>query len=420
MSRRSTAARRKKALARQRIPTSSHPQPLSQAEMPRQATERQTSGPLGQGPRDIPMRSAEPAPTPAPEPFAAAGAQAYSEQPAQRENPAQERVDPPETGVPLDGVDGDDSDHDTMDEGGMEPQWPMLASAPALVEALTRSTGPRTPPRARAAQAQRSRREGTRATTMDPPLLIPAGHVFTGPDGLMDSWPGDVSSLARWWWRTRQYLGRLFADLRQGRLHWPRAVQPRIILGLLCALGIVAVAAGVGFVLVLGHPGAFSVPNLFGGSGPAAQPTSGIVLQTDQGGPTATTARAPFVVTTWVSNSAPPTSGQVQVFVRVTNTTQFTPQPGVSVSISVAFTCAFPNTVQGYGPAATNSSGLAAFTVSFSGLPVGQPVCITATARANGQTYTSTATFAPSGGGRASSSPTPINPQPTPTHKPKH
>jgi hypothetical protein len=65
----------------------------------------------------------------------------------------------------------------------------------------------------------------------------------------------------------------------------------------------------------------------------------------------------------------------------------------------------------------TDADGMATFNVTFSNLPVGQPVCITARASVGGQTYSATATFA-AGGGIIVPTATPVNPFPTPT--PKH
>lgn len=299
-----------------------------------------------------------------------------------------------------------------------EPQWQVLASSPALVEALTR-TGVVSRPHRADSQAE-SHAEQTTPDGMDgwvEPMMV--GH-----DGLMDSWPGDVPSVGRWWWSTRQYAGRKFADLRQGRLRWPSTFQPRVALGLLIALGVVVVFAAVGTLVLMSLAGAISLPNLGAGAGPEAQPTSGIVLQTNQGS-SATVIVAPITVSAWASNSDPSSTDTIQVYVRVTSTNTLAPQVGASVSLSIAFNCANPGNVQGYGPTATDTDGIAKFDVTFSNLPVGQPACITAHASVGGQTYTTTATFAPSGGIIAPTAtpgnpqPTPINPQPTPTHKPK-
>jgi hypothetical protein len=232
-------------------------------------------------------------------------------------------------------------------------------------------------------------------------------------DGLTDTWPGDETPAGRWWWHVRDAAGRRLANVRLARRRAARTVQPRTLLGLLIALGIVLAVSGAGLLLALRYAGSISLP-IFGDS--AAQPTTGIVFQNNPGGTAPIIAVPPIALAAWPSDSGPSSDGHVQIFVRVTSTTTFAAQPGVGVSLAIAYTCATGGDVQRYGPTATDGDGLAIFAVTFANLPIGQPACITASATVGGHTYTTTATFAAAGGGI---SPTPDGPWPTPTPRPK-
>lgn len=298
-------------------------------------------------------------------------------------------------------------------ESVSEPPQRILVNNPALAPVIARATAEEHQLPKPLAEAGASR-----ATTASDAATSYADNLVAGNDGLMDSWPGDMSRAGRWWWNARLYAGRLLADLRQGRLRLPATFQPRIVLGLLIGLGLVVVVTAAGTLIATQLAGGIKLPNI--GVGPAAQPTTGIVLQTNQRDSAPTVAVAPYLVAAWASNSAPPSSGTVQIYVRVTNSTTFAPQPGASVGLSIAFTCATPGNVQGYGPSATDADGIATFNVTFSNLPVGQPVCITARASVGGQTYAATATFAASGGFIVpTTTPGYPFPFPTPTPRPK-
>jgi hypothetical protein len=116
--------------------------------------------------------------------------------------------------------------------------------------------------------------------------------------------------------------------------------------------------------------------------------SSGIVLQPS---PVAGTPPPPAqdLMGVWVSNPSPPTSGSVQVFVRLTHDTH--PLAGVPVSIVVNF----PGTASNYGPVMTDGYGLAKFTVRYGGTPAEQPVYVTANAKVDGQVISQQTLFVP-------------------------
>jgi hypothetical protein len=121
-----------------------------------------------------------------------------------------------------------------------------------------------------------------------------------------------------------------------------------------------------------------------------------LVLHPPQGSPTPVATPPAYLVGAWVSDSMPPPDGTVQVYVRVTNSATLAPVAGAKVTLQVLITCAAPSRVAPYGPAVTQSDGVATITVTFSGLPVAQPVCVTATVTVGGQTYTTDTEFAAS------------------------
>jgi hypothetical protein len=125
-------------------------------------------------------------------------------------------------------------------------------------------------------------------------------------------------------------------------------------------------------------------------------PTPVVVVRSTFGTPTPTIPEPAYNIGAWVSDSAPPPTGTVQVYVRVSDFAQRQPVAQVGVSLQVQFTCASDQRVATYGPLPTDVQGIAAFAVAFAGLPPGQPVCITAITTLGGQTYTAGATFAAS------------------------
>lgn len=408
MSRRSAAARRRKAVVGRQTPGATRTRPISQPTTP-QWPDRQPGAPRKPEPAPNETRPVEQVDALAGNGEASLGArEARATRTASSANGRQSVSVQVVLDTPNDAP--GNAPHDDLKtlRSPVDSKWPMLPTGPTTVPVPLR-------PRDEvlendAASSGRAPRERSpRFTLIEQP-------VASGPDGLLDTWPGDMPLAARWWWNVRLAAERAFANLRQGRFRWPGSLRPTFFAVAVGALAVMALAGGATYLAVLRHPHVISLPSLAPGA--AAQPTTGIVLQSSPGEPAATVVVPPFTAATWVSNSAPPTSGQVQVYVRVTDTANFAPQTGVSVSLSVAFTCAFPNTVRSYGPATTNADGLAAFTVTYAGLPVGQPVCITATARGGGQAYTATATFAASGGAPVLPTPTPPDgsqPSSTPT-----
>jgi hypothetical protein len=127
----------------------------------------------------------------------------------------------------------------------------------------------------------------------------------------------------------------------------------------------------------------------FGTSDP---PPHSVVIRTGTT-PSPSVDEPPYYVGAWVSDSAPPPTSVVSVYVRVTNSATQAAVPGVKVSIFARFTCQSGGSMHTFGPATTGGDGVAVVQVGFSGLPVGQPVCLTATASVGGQTYSADTTF---------------------------
>jgi len=125
----------------------------------------------------------------------------------------------------------------------------------------------------------------------------------------------------------------------------------------------------------------------------SATPVSpgGIILQQQPSG--APTPAAPtYTVGAWVTDYAPASGGTEQVYVRVSNDSN--PVGHIPVRLSVSWSGGGTS----YGPALTNSYGLASFQVSVSG-PPGQPEFVTASVTVGGSTVTGDTTFVPGGGG---------------------
>lgn len=216
-----------------------------------------------------------------------------------------------------------------------------------------------------------------------------------GGDGLDDVWPGEASTgFVRWRsWLVMPFLA-LVTVCRSGwrglRNHGVLMVASVISLALMVVLGTFAVN-----VVAQGtHLWPLAASTVVA---PAAPPTAAaLVLQPAPPTPTTLAGQpptAPYTVGAWVSDNAPPPSGTVKVFVRVTDQAQFAPVPGASVKLSVMFTCSTDDHVSAFGPTTTDVDGIATISVPYAGLPIGDPVCVTATVRVSGQTYTATTTF---------------------------
>jgi hypothetical protein len=95
-----------------------------------------------------------------------------------------------------------------------------------------------------------------------------------------------------------------------------------------------------------------------------------------------------YVVGAWPSDAAPPPSGTVIIYVEFHDGQ--VPVPGAEATIDVFL----PSGVWGYGPALTNSSGLARFLVRYSAF-VGRAILVEAHVSYQGQTYDASTSFAP-------------------------
>jgi hypothetical protein len=103
-----------------------------------------------------------------------------------------------------------------------------------------------------------------------------------------------------------------------------------------------------------------------------------------------TPAEVASSVGVWVDTSVPPTTGAEHVFARVTRNGE------AIASVPVQLDAEFPSSTATFGPVMTDSYGVAAFTLSFSGLPSFRPVYLTATAKLpDGSTVTGQTFFVP-------------------------
>jgi hypothetical protein len=141
--------------------------------------------------------------------------------------------------------------------------------------------------------------------------------------------------------------------------------------------------------------------------------------------PTLATPQPAYLVGAWVSDSAPQPSSIVTVYIRITDSATSAPVVGVPVRLTARLTCKASGAAQAYGPANTGTDGVAAVAVAFSGLPVGEPVCVTAQADIGGQTYAADTTFTAAAEAPPTATPltpdasAPTSPAPTPTWKRK-
>lgn len=193
--------------------------------------------------------------------------------------------------------------------------------------------------------------------------------------------------------RRRRRFGRRF--LWHKGFHWSernwRKSAWRRQLGLVPAVvaGLVLVGIASTFAIVIASRASSQVSNRPPTVQATAPLSTGIVLQQTPAAGTPTPQAAQNLMGVWVSNPSPPTSGSVQVFVRLTHDTH--PLAGVPVSIVVNF----PGTASNYGPVMTDGYGLAKFTVRYGGTPAEQPVYVTANAKVDGQAISQQTLFVP-------------------------
>jgi hypothetical protein len=166
----------------------------------------------------------------------------------------------------------------------------------------------------------------------------------------------------------------------------PHAPPLRTVVALVLAAGIVVVALSVVTYAAVAHNwrGLPSFPR----DGAPLQSVMIHVADT----PSPNVGQPPYYVGAWVSDSAPMPTSVVTVYVRMTNSVTQDPVPGVAVTV-YARLCQNGSGGRTFGPATTGADGLATLQVSVAGLPVGQPVCLTASAPLGNQTYTADTTF---------------------------
>ncbi len=181
----------------------------------------------------------------------------------------------------------------------------------------------------------------------------------------------------------RESFRRRERDWRQSYWYRELRLAPRFIAGLLFVL----VAST--FAVVVATKAATLSPSALITAGATPSLSGGIVLQQSPSGGTPTAPTSDYLIGVWTSNASPPTSGSVQVFVRLTHTSQAV--SGIPVSISVAL----PGGAQSFGPIKTDSYGLATFTLVYAGTTTARPIYITATATVDGQKLTQQTYFVP-------------------------
>lgn len=153
----------------------------------------------------------------------------------------------------------------------------------------------------------------------------------------------------RFSWRER--------DWRENR--WLRRI--RLLPALLAGLLLLALVLGGAYELAIRGVGQASVSV----SSPLASSTTTsqsnpVIIQAGGAEQTPTPIAPAYTIGVWVSNTSPPSSGAVTVFVRVSR--DLMPASGIPVTILVQVGAGGRN----YGPVKTDSSGLAKFTVRYS------------------------------------------------------
>lgn len=210
-------------------------------------------------------------------------------------------------------------------------------------------------------------------------------------DGLADTWPDEDVG-----WRV---LGRRLSALVSGVASGLFGRRSRLVrryntavMGLLAALLVIGVTgiALASSAIAKGAHGWMGLAPAAVSATPTA--TAGVIVVHSAPELTPTPVLAHYRIGAWVSNSSPGSSGTIKVYVSVRD--GITPLAKISVKVHAVYTCAAPSNGQDYGPATTDADGIATIPVTFSGLPVGAPVCVTATVTIEQQTYTATTTFA--------------------------
>lgn len=211
-------------------------------------------------------------------------------------------------------------------------------------------------------------------------------------DGLADEWPGeqvDWHALGR---RVRGLLAAIALGHRGGGVPVGRRYHTATMgaLAAVIVIGVIGVSLASSAIAQGAHG-----PHGWMGLAPAAgtaTPTAGVIVV--HSAPellTPTPVESRYRIGAWVSNSTPASSGTIDIFVSVRD--GVSPLAKVAVTVHVVYTCAAPATAQDYGPVTTGADGIADVPVTFSNLPVGEPVCVTVTATIAHRVYSTTTTF---------------------------
>jgi hypothetical protein len=164
-------------------------------------------------------------------------------------------------------------------------------------------------------------------------------------------------------------------------------------------LGLTAQIVGLILLLGISAVSAFILSKSVLPSSPDPLPLSSVDTSPKQNGyviapPAAAGSPTPVAVGgsvgVWVDTSTPGTSATVNAYARVTKDGQ--PVTGIAVKLDADYSGATTT----YGPVTTDSYGIAAFTLSFSGVPAFRPIYLTATTKlANGTELTGQTFFVP-------------------------
>lgn len=172
-------------------------------------------------------------------------------------------------------------------------------------------------------------------------------------------------------WRERDWRGSAWG-------HRARVVPT------VAALVIALLVAGTFAVTIATHAAGAAQSKVHLPTTQSASVPSNDVLRPLPAASTATPAAPKYLIGAWVSGT---TAGSVKVFVRVTR--GIAPAPYVPVSLWVDF----PGYSSGFGPAVTDSDGVASITVPYVGLPPNEPLFITASATIGKDTVSAQTTF---------------------------
>ncbi len=199
-------------------------------------------------------------------------------------------------------------------------------------------------------------------------------------------------------WRERRFpfapSERVWTISIAWRRHW------RVIAGLVALVVVMAIATTVALRLATAAPG--RTPRLSLGASATSQPATGVIVHPPTGQGSATPGPLTYTAGVWLSDTSPPASGVVQVFVRVSN--EGAPVPGCVTSVYVSYP---GGGGQSLGVTRTDAYGLATFNLALNNASTTRPITIKASAVVPTGSADATITFIarPAGGAVVTPSP---------------